>query len=473
MITFLTLFLGLTVGPQPVELAVRGEPARVVLRLDGETVGERTAPPWRFECPFGGELAPRRLEAVAYDAGGAEIASAVQPVNLTSRIAALALAIEGGSDGRPAAIRPVWQSFSHPRPASLTVQLDGTPLPVSAFERIELPDLDSETIHFVTAEAVFPGGVVARAETAFGGVLGRTVSTRNTAVAVVAPQGRALRTTSDAAGLLTAGGAPATVLSVEQGAADLVAVVTPAAEAGLAALRRRLLASGRTAMEVGLDDHDRLFQIDPVPSFERPKEGVYEVYDRSGPFNGERAGLVWWLSGLAGPQVQSQPTDGAPRPADATAVAAMQAVASARPRVVLLVLGREERDASRFPAETVRAYLRQLRVPLAVWFVEPPFSYLRDEFRRRELERRRALDEAGRAPGNWEKARRQRLEHLREQWGEVTDASEPLRLIDAAYDLRRSLEDQRVIWIDGAWLPHEVELTPAAADTAGGVHWAG
>jgi hypothetical protein len=486
MITFLTLFLGLTTGTQPVELAIRGEPARVVLSLDGEPVAERNAPPWRFDCDFGAELAPRRLEAVAYDAEGVEIARAAQTVNLSSRFATLALALEEGPDGWPVAVRPAWQSAEHPRPDSLALELDGAPLPAPSWERVELPALDPGAIHFVVAEAVFPDGTVARAETAFGGALGRTVSTDNTAVAVVARRGRALREAADTAGLLTAGGAPVTVLSVEHGAVDLVAVVTPAAAEGLTALRVPLLLVGREqrsslgieiyrnpAMRVGLQEGDRLFQIDPVPEIGRPGEEVYEIYDRRGPFAGGEHGLVSWLAGLTRPVIEPPPDTGSPRPADAVAVAALQTVAFARPRAVLLVLGRDEDDASRFSPGAVREYLRRLRVPLAVWYVEPPLSQLVDTDRQREIERRRALVAAGQAPGDWKKDRRQRLDELRKRWGEVIDASEPRRLIDAARALRKSLEEQRILWIDGAWLPQEVELTPAAAEAAGGIRWAG
>lgn len=486
MITFLTLFLGLTIGKQPVELAVRGEPARVVLLLDGATVSERDAPPWRFECDFGAELAPRRLEAVAYDAEGAEIARATQTINLTARIASLALALEEGPDGVPAAVRPVWQSAEHPRPEALALELDGAPLPAPSWERVELPPLDPGTIHFVTAEAIFPDGTVARAETAFGGVLGRTVSTENTAVAVVAPRGRALRETADAAGLLAAGGTPATVLAVEHGAADLVAVVTPAAAEGLAALRvplrlaslargttLGLVTGGEVTWRAGLAEGDRLFWLDPVPESGRPGEGVYEIYARTGPFTGGEHGLAAWLTGQASSAGATPRDAGVPRAADAVAVAALQAVAFSRPRAVILVLGRDEDDASRFAPAAVRDYLRRLRVPLAVWYVEPPLSELADADRQREIERRRELAAAGRAPGNWDEARRRRLAELREQWGEVTDAGEARRLVDAARKLRNSLEEQRILWIDGAWLPHEVEITPAAAEAAGGVRWAG
>ncbi len=486
MITFLTLFLGLTIGEQPVELEVRGEPARVVLLLDGATVSERDLPPWRFSCDFGAELAPRRLEALAYDAEGAEIARADQTVNLSTRIASLALALEEGPEGVPLAVRPVWQSAEHPRPDALAIQLDGAPLPAPSWERVALPALDPGTIHFVTAEAVFPDGTVARAETAFGGVLGRTVSTENTAVAVVASRGRALREAADAAGLLTAGGEPATALSVEHGAADLVAVVTPAAAEGLAALRLPLrLASlaqatslglvtgGEATWMAGLKEGDRLFWLDPVPETGRPGAGVYEIYARTGPFTGGEHGLAAWLTSQAPAVGAPLPNAGVPRAADAVAVAALQAVAFSRPRAVLLVLGREEADASRFAPAAVRDYLRRLRVPLAVWYVEPPLAELGDADRQREIERRRALAAAGRAPKNWEQDRRRRLAELRERWGEVTDAGEVRRLVDAARELRKSLEDQRILWIDGAWLPREIELTPAAAERAGGVRWAG
>jgi hypothetical protein len=44
----------------------------------------------------------------------------------------------------------------------------------------------------------------------------------------------------------------------------------------------------------------------------------------------------------------------------------------------------------------------------------------------------------------------------------VTDIDTVAELVPAARALRRSLEGQRVVWIDGLWLPREVSLAPGA-----------
>ena len=48
MVTFLTFFLGLTIGVQNVHLAVGESVAFVELRLDGEVVDVRHGFPWLF-----------------------------------------------------------------------------------------------------------------------------------------------------------------------------------------------------------------------------------------------------------------------------------------------------------------------------------------------------------------------------------------------------------------------------------------
>lgn len=58
MIAFASLFLGLILGPRPMEVVVGDEVAAVELLLDGRSLGMLREPPWRFETDFGNELAP-------------------------------------------------------------------------------------------------------------------------------------------------------------------------------------------------------------------------------------------------------------------------------------------------------------------------------------------------------------------------------------------------------------------------------
>ncbi len=64
MITFVTLFLGLVLGPKQVDLLVEGNPAAVVLQLDGVEIDRKSGQPWSFDC----DLGPR---SGASQAGGA------------------------------------------------------------------------------------------------------------------------------------------------------------------------------------------------------------------------------------------------------------------------------------------------------------------------------------------------------------------------------------------------------------------
>jgi hypothetical protein len=69
-IAFLTLFLGLTSGKQPVAVAVRGPAAAVELVLDGTAVVRIGGPPWRTAIDLGPALEPHELVARALDAKG-------------------------------------------------------------------------------------------------------------------------------------------------------------------------------------------------------------------------------------------------------------------------------------------------------------------------------------------------------------------------------------------------------------------
>jgi hypothetical protein len=47
-------------------------------------------------------------------------------------------------------------------------------------------------------------------------------------------------------------------------------------------------------------------------------------------------------------------------------------------------------------------------------------------------------------------------------WGETVDVSTSRRLADAFRDLKRRLDQQRIVWIDGIHLPQEIQLAPDA-----------
>jgi hypothetical protein len=107
------------------------------------------------------------------------------------------------------------------------------------------------------------------------------------------------------------------------------------------------------------------------------------------------------------------------------AVAGLNAFESFGRRAVLLVLGETNEDASTYGAGNVRRYLELLRVPLFVWML-----------------RETAPDVS--------------------KWGRM-DAVGTGRGARAAYArLRASLESQRILWVEGRYLPQEIELAEGA-----------
>jgi hypothetical protein len=112
------------------------------------------------------------------------------------------------------------------------------------------------------------------------------------------------------------------------------------------------------------------------------------------------------------------------------AVAGLQAADENDRRAVVLVLGGESQDASRYDVATVRRYLAAIRVPLFVWSLYG------------------AKTPAAVAWSGGE--------------GKAEDVSSLSRLADAVDRLKGELADQRVVWLDGHHLPQSIALSPAA-----------
>lgn len=444
MITFLTLFLGLATGPQPVALAVLPPAMRIELVLDGDPVAELTGPPWLATLDLGDELQPRRLEAIGYDRDGREVARAGQTINLKARRADAELAVERDAAGQPVALLLAWQSVEHPTPERVDVRLDGELLPVKDPRRIALPRLAPGT-HMASAELVFPDAATARADLVVGDAPAASVTAQDTALALIVERRGALADVAGTTGLVRAGERPAEVVAVERGAADLVVVPDRGAGPEIGALRpeiERMADYDRRHIGAGLDGGDRLFLVSSLP--ERARAGGRGLLFRAAPGRPpEHGGLAWQLSHVA------FPTDHRPqRLSDAVAVAGMMAASGRRPRAVLLVLGPDPEDAGSYPPAEVRRYLARLRVPLAVWSVAPDPSVLPPLERPAAAERRPAL-EARRA-------------ELRSAWGEIEEIGSAEALYDAARRLRDQLRDQRIVWVAGEHLPTELTLAPEA-----------
>ncbi len=451
MVSFLTLFLGLWVGAQTVELDVSGPVAEVEARLDGRTVATLTAAPWSFEIDLGPVLSPHSLIVVARDADGRELDHTEQWINLTQRTSAAAMAFETAPPGEPAAGWPravslVWESTGRLAPETVEVFFDGQPLPVTDPRRIPLPSYEPGTFHFVTAVVSFSDDPAAGAEAVtrlgagFGGVYGEEVESRLTAVAVELEKGARSTSEREVHSWFRDRGEPLRVHAVEKGTAEVILVRDPSAQKEFQRLAKLIAEEAKSANRRVSDqlrysawfgEEVRLSFVAPAadPSF---AELTSEMFLKS-PRLASRDGGFLWLT-------QQQPAMRWPlRLADAVAAAGMEVYAGQRRRAVILLLADEPGgDHSRQPAAAVRAYLRQLRVPLFVWSFTSPEPH--------------------------------------PEWGEVRyvglppkPRKVPDRFRDAIREVRRNLESQRVVWLQGHHLPQAVEL----ASEARGIRLAG
>jgi hypothetical protein len=426
-IAFLTLFLGLTSGKHPVAVQVQGPVAAVELVLDGTPV-LRMGSPWRTRIDFGTTLEPHELVARALDDQGREVGRVRQILNLPRPPAEVDLLLENDDKGQPIGVRLTWRSLTGERPAATSLFLDGQPLPLDSNAHTSLPTIDPAVSHILSAEARFGAAVVARKDIGFGGRSGE-MSIELTAVPVRLKPGKALPAAEALQGWVLTGGQPAAVAAVEAGPAQLLVVRDNEARSALEAYDRqkagRSLQAGinerrRFQMTLGKDDQIRFiwpsaktFSGSGVPS---------ELFDASRDYSPKDGGLLWLL-GRALPQTDK--TD--QRLADATAVAGLQALAGNRPRAVLLVLGYNAKDASRYDAGAVRHYLDSVRVPLIVW----------------------ALDRSSLAAT---------------AWGGAVDISTLGKLEDAFQELDAELDGQHILWIEGSHLPGTITLSPAATE---------
>jgi len=148
----------------------------------------------------------------------------------------------------------------------------------------------------------------------------------------------------------------------------------------------------------------------------------FDLFSVSPEIRARQGGLLWILTR----EVQVGGPASSIRFQDAVTLAGLQAAGSERRRAVLLILGDPWEDHSRFEVAVVRRFLESLNVPLFVWSVGD-----------------------GVAPGG--------------DWGASDTISTYGDLKQAWRALEKSLNRQRVVWLDGSYLPNAVEIAPAAS----------
>jgi len=409
MIEFTTLFLGLIFGTRTVELAVEGPVTAVEIRLDDQTVGRIAAPPWTIEVDFGKRMVPQLLEAVAFDSRGRQVATARQLINYGRSNHEAVLALEP----RTSTGRVVWQAIFGQSPSTIELSFDRRRIPVTRDGRFELPPHDLAESHFLTARLAFPDGFSTQAELSFGGAFGERVTSALTAVPILVPPGLGPLRVEEAQGWFESGESRPRVFSTPAAGIELVIGRDRKADGPLRRLTSELNAAelaeiptdGLTVSFVAtysLRDHPEVFQIfEASPA--RAAAGPWALLNELQPRWPERRRQQLWHS---------------------VAAAARGAAESNVRRAVLVLLA--SRSGSRKgiePAQIVE-YLRSVRVPLFLWVPE-----------------RRFLPDLG---------------------SEVEVYVGTPGMARLFRDLADSLTSQRIVWLEGEYLPNHLRLTEQA-----------
>ena len=420
-LVFVTVFLGLVAGRQPVEMLVPADVAKVELRLDGRAVATMTAPPWRATVDFGDELLPHRLEAVALDGSGETIASALQKVNASNPPKELQLALDE-SGGRSRA-RILWSHLDATKPEEIKARIDGKPVEVARDLSIALPVKSDDRVHLLEV-SVRTAKQESDAQLVFGAMFTGTSTSELTALPV---RLRAKNARLEDV-ICTAGDQAVRAVAVDDLPAQVIIVRDPSTTetaARLSIVGRRQMntmamgVAGEGSMYLALGDQVRfLWPVGRageggVRSILFPPSRWYSAADN--------LDVHTLLTALSVPLTAKDK-----QYADAVAVAALQAAQSQRPRAVVLVIGSDYRDASRLTPAAARTYAKRLGVPLYVWSLAPT------------------------PPA---------------EWGVATEIGTVEKLRSAIGLLRRDLDAQRVLWVEGDYLAHEVAVKSEAIES--------
>ncbi len=323
--------------------------------------------------------------------------------------------------------RLTWVCTFATKPSSVRLAWDNEKLMPPDPYRFELPSADPGSLHILRAELGFGRNVTAVAQ-AFVGGQGRNFTSAELTSIPVLSTGKKLPEPAALTGLFLRGGKPVGVAAAEEGPADVVFVPDPEAEEAL----DRLLAEreksdwgvsvygpaglGRLAFALPKDVHS-LFAL-PAPT--RYDGTGYQVFTAIGPFDHSDGGLLWAFR-IA--RVDQPPRDAA-KLKDVAAMAGTVAVQNGRRRAVVWILS-EGRDLSDPAWDVARRYLRTLNVPLFVWRVSKEGSS--------------AKVASGEA-----------------------DVSSESKLNKAISQLAKALSRQRVVWLEGLFLPQAISLAPGA-----------
>jgi len=400
VIVFLTLYLGLVSGPQPLEL--RADPAVKSIRIvvDGATVMTMNAPPWRLDLNFGAVLLPHEIVAVGYDAKGVELARATQFANLPRPNAEIDVILTPGTPARAAIVA---RHLAHEKVRRASMKLDDKELALDKELTAKVPAMDMKRPHVLAAEVRFADGAAARREVVFGGQYAESAQAQLTPLVVTRT---AAGDAPPAEGCFVANGAALNVRSVELSTADVIMVRDPGEGSAYALARRGSPILGAQRAIAALDDGTFAQILSPIPEQIRAGAMTTTLFRPTFSFDASKYGMYYALAWSYGTRDGASPR----RWADAVAVAGVNAVSRGRRRAVVLLLG-DAPDTSEHSPAVVRRYLDALGVPLFVWSDGEPRP------------------------------------DLAASWGNVDDISSIDKVIAATDRIRRTLAAQRIVWV--------------------------
>ncbi len=419
-LAFLSLFFGLITGSYPVELTVDGPAAAVEIQIDGQTVARLEEPPWKTLIDFGPELLPHKITARALDAQGRERARDEEWVNLPHPLAKLDVLLEREGNGPAKAAKLAWKNLAGEKLRSASLAFDGLPVKLDKDGRGVLPPHDLKTLHLLAARVDFLPYRSVRREMAYGGEYGSEVATELTGVPLRVTAGK-LPPAGQLAGWLAAEGKPLPVDAVEEGPAQLF-VVTAVSGDDLDTKVRKLQKLTWNLLGPG----DEMLFVSPSPQRIAGSNETSDLFPITPPNRSLRDGTTDLFQSLR--KVKFPKLDKpAWRVADAVASAGLAAMTQNRRRAVLLVLAGDREDESLYDPATVRRFLAALRVPLFVWYLGTP------------------------QPGSEAVA-----------WG-AEEVTQTWHAAARADRVRKELDSQRIVMVDGCYLPQSIALTPKAA----------
>ncbi len=426
MIEFVTLLIGLVVGPRQVEMAVQGGVAAIEVGLDGQQVSRLENPPWILEVDFGDRLVPHRLTATTFDERGQTLDSTSQIVNYSRSSFEAAILLDPVASDPARTGRVLWRGALNEPPRQIDLRFDNRVLPVDTTGEFVLPEYDPQALHVLEATVIFADGSTGVAHLTFGGQYVDQTNTTLTAVPL-----------SSVANWPWSENQPQNWLQRDGQPLDVFTVTAPT---GIAVILRddRLEKATRSV----LPWRDRMvrsqysssgsetYQVMAICA--RPLEGSPRTFRLSRPANvNPRYGLRQILLHV-GPLVPNKRIDGrklvkkGQKLWDSLAVAGLNAARKNTPRLVILMISNKLADNSQLTARQTLDYLSSIHVPLLVW----------------------ASDKDHLAVFGLS-------QHPRAYLG-------PAGLADLEEEVGRELSSQTIVWVKGEHLPTEISLSATA-----------